>query len=60
MRQFNSKVAKEAREAAVLLLDWVKKAENLPVVTKVLQEIQDKFQEILQFLNPRINKDRLW
>lgn len=34
--KFNSKVAKEAREAAVLLLDWVKKAENLPVVTKVL------------------------
>ena len=59
--KFNSKVAKEAREAAVLLLDWIKKAENLPVVTKFLQEIQNQFEESLQHLNPAsINRDRLW
>ena len=32
--KFNSKVMKEACEAAVLLLDWVKNLENLPVVTR--------------------------
>ena len=59
--QFNSRVAKEAREAAVLLLDWIRKAENQPVVTKFLQQMQSRFEESLQFLNPSsINRDRLW
>ena len=59
--KFNSKVAKEAREAVVLLLDWIKKAKNLPVVTKLLQEIQDQFEESLQSLNTAsINRDRPW
>ena len=50
--QFNSRVVNEAREAAVLLLDWVKKAENQPVVIKFLQQIQSRFEESLQSLNP--------
>ena len=59
--QFNSRVVKEAREAAVLLLDWIRKAENQPVVTKFLQQIQSRFEESLQSLNPSsINRDRLW
>ena len=45
--QFNSRVANEACEAAVLLLDWVKKAENQPVVIKFLQQIQ-RFEESLK------------
>ena len=49
--QFNSRVVNEAREAAVLMLDWVKKAENQPVVIKFLQQIQSRFEESLQSLN---------
>ena len=59
--QFKSRVAKKAREAAVLLLDWIRKADNQPVVAKFLQQIQSRFEESLQSLNPSsINRDRLW
>lgn len=48
--QFNSRVAKEALEVAVLL-DWIRKAVNLSTCReKFLQQIQSRFEESLQFL----------
>ena len=59
--QFNSIVCREAREAAVLLLDWVKETQNQTLVTNFLVQVQDRFKESLQCLNPAsINRDRLW
>ena len=59
--KFQSKAAMEAREAAVLMLEWATKQENLPVQMKFLQQLQEKFKNCLKFLNPAsINKIRLW
>ena len=59
--KFTSKATTEARKAAVLLLDWATKQENLPVSKTFLQQLQQQFEDCLKFLNPgSINRDRLW
>ena len=59
--KFQSKAAMEAREAAVSMLDWATRQENLPAQTNFLQQLQDNFKSCLKFLNPAsINRIRLW
>ena len=59
--KFQSKAAMEAREAAVSMLDWATRQENLPAQTNFLQQLQDNFKNCLKFLNPTsINRIRLW
>ena len=56
--KFNSKAAMEARQAAVLLLEWAK---NLSRIKQFLQQLQEKLEDCLKFLTPgSINRDRLW
>ena len=51
----------EAREAAVLMLKWATRQENLPVQMKFLQQLQEMFKNCLKFLNPAsINRIKLW
>ena len=59
--KFDSKAAREAREAAVVLLDWATKDENFPTILTFLQQLQERFQGCIKYLNPSsINRDRLW
>jgi len=59
--KFQSKAAREAREAATMLLDWAITKENLPTVLKFLEQLLDRFHGCVKYLNPSsINRDRLW
>ena len=59
--KFDSRAAREARETAVMLLDWATKDENLPTILTFLQQLQEQFQGCIKYLNPSsINRDRLW
>ena len=59
--QFDSQAAKDAREAAVLLLAWIKDAKHEGLITKFLLQLKTSFDESLQCLNPvSVNRDKLW
>ena len=59
--KFNSKAAMEARQTAVLLLEWAKNQDNLSRIKQFLQQLQEKLEDCLKFLTPgSINRDRLW
>ena len=59
--KFNSKVAVEARQAAVSLLEWVKNQDNQLSVTRFLQQLQKQFEGSLKFLTAgSVNRDRFW
>ena len=56
---FDSKLAREAHEAAVLLLDRTMKEENFS--TEFLRSLQERFDKYLKHLNPSSNnRERLW
>lgn len=58
--KFNSKAAMEARQTAVLLLEWAKNQDNLSRIKQFLQQLQEKLEDCLKFLTPgSINRDRL-
>ena len=58
--KFNSKAAMEARQTAVLLLEWAKNQDNLSRIKQFLQQLQEKLEDCLKFLTPEsINRDRL-
>ena len=47
--KFNSKAAMEARQTAVLLLEWAKNQDNLSRIKQFLQQLQE---DCLKFLTP--------
>ena len=58
---FASQPAKIAREAAVLLLDWVKMPENFPMIANFSLTIHEQFKRCLKHLNiGSINRHKLW
>ena len=59
--QFDSKPAREARGAAVLLLEWSTKEENMLAVNNFLTSLHKYFDKSLQCINPcSVNRVRLW
>ena len=59
--QFNSKPARDARETAVLLLDWVRKPENLLVIREFSLSLHERFKSCLKHLNlGSVFRNKLW
>ena len=59
--QFTSQPAKDVCEAAIMLLDWAKIPENLPVITNFSPALHEQFKSCLKHLNlGSVNRQKLW